>query len=115
MTNRISSTSIFTLGLWLLFATTAALSLMLMYMAGCIGDPKGGSYGDPVRALELEGYALFPLIICATLAGIGISRRSRTNNRGAVGTAFALLWLILLWLAGIHMETWAVQTCFVQQ
>lgn len=115
MTTRVFTTNILSLGLWLLFATAAALSLIMMYKAGCVGDPKGGSYGDPDRALELEGFALLPLILCAAFGGVGITRISRSTNRGTVGAAFSLLVLIFLWLAGIQVETWAVQSCFVQQ
>lgn len=49
------------IGLGLLFALSAAVAFFVMFKAGCAGDPKGGSLGDPVRALELEGVGLFPL------------------------------------------------------
>jgi hypothetical protein len=41
---------------WLAVGSFAALSafLLVMHQAGCVGDAKGGSFGDPVRALELE-------------------------------------------------------------
>lgn len=79
------------LGLWLLFAMCAALALFVMFKAGCAGDPKGGSLGNPVRALELEGVGLFPLLLSAASGGAGIGLASRSVHRIAQGVAFALL------------------------
>ncbi|TBW10387.1 hypothetical protein E0E52_03845 [Azotobacter chroococcum] len=67
------------LSLGLLFAMSAALSLFVMlFKAGCAGDPKGGSLGDPVRALELEGIDLIPLILSAASGGSAIGNRQST-------------------------------------
>jgi len=89
-----------------------SLSLIMMFKAGCAGDTKGGAYGDPLRALELEGMALFTLILSAVFGVAGIMCVSRFTNRGAIGAAFGLLALVILWLAGIQLESWAVQSCF---
>jgi hypothetical protein len=100
------------LGLGLLFAVSAALSLFVMFKAGCTGDPKGGSLGDPVRALELEGVGLLLLLVSAASGGAVISLASQSIHRIAQGVAFALLALIGLWFAGMQFEFWGVQSCF---
>jgi hypothetical protein len=100
------------LGLRLIFVIGAALSLFAMFQAGCAGDLKGGSLGDPKRALELEGISLFPLLLSAVSGGAAIGLTSQSVNRVAHGVAFAILTLICLWLAGMQFETWGVQSCF---
>ena len=100
------------LGLGLLFAMSAALSLFVMLKAGCAGDPKGGSLGDPIRALQLESVALLPLLLSAVSGGAAVGLISQSINRVAHGVAFALLALICLWLAGMEIEIWGVQSCF---
>jgi hypothetical protein len=100
------------LALWLLFAIAAASSLLVMFKAGCAGDPKGGSLGNPVRALELEGIALLPLLLSAAFGGAAIGYTSHSIHRVAHGVAFALFVVICLWVAGMQFETWGVQSCF---
>lgn len=100
------------LGLGLLFAVSAAVALFVMFKAGCAGDPKGGSLGDPVRALELESVALFPLLVSAASGGAALSLASQSNHRIAHGAGFALLVLVCLWFAGTQFEIWGVQSCF---
>jgi hypothetical protein len=100
------------LGLGLLFVIGAALSLFFMFKAGCAGDPKGGSLGDPIRALQLESFSLFPLLISAVTGGAAISLISRSIHRVAQGVAFATFTLFCLWLAGMQFEIWGVQSCF---
>jgi hypothetical protein len=54
----ISNSKYLPLGLWLIFAVGATMSLFAMFQAGCTGDLKGGSLGDPGGALVLEGISL---------------------------------------------------------
>lgn len=100
------------LGLGFLFAMSAAFALFIMFKAGCAGDPKGGSLGDPVRALQLEGVGLLPLLLSAASGGAAIGLASQSIHRVAHGVAFALLALICLWFAGMQFEVWGVQSCF---
>lgn len=100
------------LGLGLLFAMCAATALFVMFKAGCAGDPKGGSLGNPVGALELEGIGLLPLLLSAASGGAAIGLASWSIHRIAQGVAFALLIFIGLWLAGMQFEVWGVQSCF---
>lgn len=100
------------LGFGLLFVIGAILSLFIMFKAGCAGDLKGGSLGDPVRVLQLEGYSLFPLLLSAVTGGAAISMMSKSVHRVAQGVAFATFTLPCLWLAGMQLEIWGVQSCF---
>jgi len=99
------------LGLGLLFVIGASLSLFIMFKAGCAGDPKGGSLGDPIRALQLEGYSFFPLLLSAVTGGAAIGMMSKSIHRVAQGVAFAMLALFCLWIAGMQLEIWGVQSC----
>ncbi len=98
--------------LWLLFATGVAFTLFISFKAGCAGDSKGGSLGDPVNALRLESYSLLPLLLSAVSGGVVVSLRSKSSNRVAQGGAFATFILFCLWLAGMQFEIWGVQSCF---
>ncbi len=100
------------LGLWLLFAVGATLTLFILYKAGCAGDPKGGTLGSPVRALELESYSLMPMLLSVASGAIAVGLQSKSAHRAAQGGAFALLVIVCLWLAGMQIEIWGVQSCF---
>ena len=98
--------------LWLIFAAGAAFTFYILFRAGCAGDTKGGSLGDPVRALQLESYSLLPFIFSAVSGGAAVGLMSKSIHRVAQGGAFATLILFCLWLAGMQFETWGVQSCF---
>ena len=100
------------LGLGLLFAMCATLTLFVMFKAGCAGDLKGGSLGNPVRALELEGVGFIFLLLSAASGGAAIGLGSQSIYRVAHGVGFALLALICLWFAATKFEIWGVQSCF---
>ncbi|NOS86996.1 MAG: hypothetical protein HOP34_00400 [Methylococcaceae bacterium] len=99
-------------GFGLLSILGAALHLFLIFMAGCSGDPKGGSFGDPVRALQLESFALFPLLLSVASGGVAFGLMSKSIHRVTEGLAFATFTLFCLWLTGMQFETWGVQSCF---
>jgi hypothetical protein len=100
------------LGFGLLFAIGAALTLFVMFKAGCAGDLKGGALGDPIRALQYERYSVFSLIVSAASGGATVALMSKSTHRIAHSLAFATATLICLWLAGIQFEIWGVQSCF---
>jgi hypothetical protein len=85
------------LALWLLFATGAVFTLFISFKAGCAGDPKGGSLGDPMRALQLESYSLLPLLLGAVSGGVAVGLKSKSINRVAQGGAFATFILFSRW------------------
>ena len=102
----------FPLGFGLLSIVGAALLLFIMFKAGCAGDSKSGSLGDPVRALQLESYGLLSLLLSATSGGAAIGFMSKSIHRVAHGLSFALFMLFCLWLAGMQFEIEGVQSCF---
>jgi len=107
-----SAPKFLTIGLGLLFALSAAVALFILFKVGCAGDLKGGSLGDPIRALELEGVGLFPLLVSAASCGATFGLVSQSIHRVAHGVGFALLALICLWFAGMELEIWGIQSCF---
>jgi hypothetical protein len=100
------------IGLGTLFAVGGAVTFFLMFQAGCAGDLKSGSFGDPYRALELERVAFLPLLVSASLGGAAIGLRSHSIHRAAYGGAFALFAVACLWFAGVQFQHWGAQTCF---
>lgn len=100
------------LGFGALSIISAALLLFIMFKAGCAGDSKGGSLGDPVRALQLESFGLLPLFLSAASGGAAIGLMSKSIHRVAHGLGFALFMLFCLWLASMQFEIEGVQSCF---
>ena len=92
-----------------------SLSLFIMFQAGCAGDPKGGSLGSPIRALELEGLATLPFMVgllCGACA-IGFAPMLSLSLRVTYSFLFLFVCGICFWLLGIQFEIWGVQLCFV--
>jgi hypothetical protein len=108
----ISQRNYLSLGLATLFAICAALSLYLCFKAGCTGDSKGGSLGDPSLALQIENYAFLSLLIATVSGGAAISFATKLGYRSPYAILFALFAFIGLWLLGIQIETWGVQSCY---
>ena len=54
------------------FCIVAIVMNVILFRAGTIGDTKSGSFGDPVRALAVEDYALYMLIPAAALLGSSV-------------------------------------------
>ncbi len=100
-----------TRSLWFLFALGAGGALFLMFQAGCAGDLKGGSFGDPVRALELENLGLLSMLVSAFSGGAALAFSSQSKNRIAGGVGFALLALVCLWFASMSLDIFAAQLC----
>ena len=92
-----------------------SLSFFVMFQAGCAGDSKGGSLGNPIRALELEGLATLPFLvglICGACA-VALLPMPSLSVRGASSLVFLFVCGISFWLLGIQFEIWGVQSCFV--
>jgi hypothetical protein len=109
-TNRNRSVSV----LGVLALIGVSLSLFVMFQAGCAGDSKGGSLGNPIRALELEGLATLPFIVglfCGACA-IAFAPILSPSLRVTYSLLFLLVCGICLWLLGIQFEIWGVQSCF---
>ena len=85
-----------------------------MYQAGCTGDLKGGSLGDPLRALEIEGkgVALSWLSVLLLAAVAGSLPKLDITQRVVAALAALIVGVIALTIAGIQFEVWGVQSCF---
>ena len=102
------------IGLVLVSVLGIALSFALLFQAGCTGDPKTGALGNPVRSLELEGFALLPFLggLIAGAASVVKGFSATPSRRAANALAFVIFGGGLLWLLGIQFEAWGVQSCF---
>ena len=90
-----------------------ALSLHLMYQAGCTGDPKGGALGDVPRALEIEGAAVafgWGGLLLAALVAAFIPRISALR-RGLVAVVIVVLGFVFWTCLGMNAEVRGVQAC----
>lgn len=100
------------IGLWTLFATATAMSLFIMFQAGCAGDVKSGSLGDAGRALQLEGYGIVTALVSAGLSVAALVLTSKSVHRVTQAIAFATFFFVCLWIVGIQVEISGVQSCF---
>ena len=89
-------------------------SLWLWFHAGCVGDTKSGSYGNPVRALELERDAFISLVAGVFGTAIAIVSLGSIGVVARIGCSlgFIVLGGPALWLLGLDFETRGVQACF---
>jgi hypothetical protein len=110
---RVASSSLLALGA----LACIALSLHLMYEAGCTGDIKGGSVGDIPRALTIEsgavsfawGGTLLAALIAAAIPRITALQRVL----GAV--IITLLGITSTTYLGVSAEVRGVQTCLIEK
>lgn len=105
-----NSKSIITL--WIVFTIGTVLSLLIMFQAGCAGDAKTGSLGDPVRALQMENIAFFSLLFSVSIGGLAFGLGSSSPHRVSHGLSFAFFGMIFLWIIGIQISFLGTQSCF---
>jgi hypothetical protein len=88
-----------------------AVAYFILYRAGCTADLKSGS-GDPLRALEIESSALLVHLIGVLLGGLSIGLLTNGSKNGlASAVGFIVFGGIGLWIVGIQIEIWGVQSC----
>jgi len=87
---------------------------LLMFQAGCTGDLKGGSLGDPAKALEVEGkgvaFGWLSVLLLAAVAGT--LPRLHITQRVVASLVALVVGLIAITVTGIQFEVWGVQSCF---
>ena len=86
-----------------------AASNWFVYRAGCVGDVKAASYGDPVAALALEdraaGFFLFGIILA--VGAVARHQRISVGWRIAIAGAFVLIVVPGLWFfESFCVENW---------
>ncbi|MBW8847845.1 MAG: hypothetical protein JF607_23020 [Burkholderiales bacterium] len=87
-----------------------------MFRAGCAGDLKGGTLGNPVKALALEGVGAplgwlglaFAIMAALCRPNVAIGRR------GAIAVTVLVLGGAGVVLLGVQFEIWGTQSCFVE-
>lgn len=98
--------------LWIVFTIGTVLSLLIMFQAGCAGDAKTGSLGNPVRALQMENIAFFSLLFSVSIGGLAFGLGSSSPHRVSHGLSFAFFGMIFLWIIGIQISFLGTQSCF---
>jgi hypothetical protein len=87
--------------------------LYFAYQAGCAGDLKGGTLGNPHQALRYEGLSTGPMflaLLCFTASPIVAPFGGFAKRALAAGVLF-LVALAALILGGIQVEIIGVQQC----
>ncbi len=105
------------LGGVLLFLASSALYYWLSSAAGCVADLKGGTWGDPARALELESLSLVPALTAMTLAAAVpfIYLRRALALRVSLAVLTFVFVGAVLFLGGINAEFNASHKCSVEK
>lgn len=91
----------------------SAAYLYFAYQAGCAGDLKGGTLGNPQQALRYEGLATGPLflaLLCFAALPI-VAPFGGMTKRTLASAALFLVALVALVLGGIQVEIMGVQQC----
>jgi len=105
-------------GRLLYFAAIASVvvSYLILYHAGCVGDTKAASFGDPVRALRLEEFAglLYLLAMVSTTAAFIAKSESFPWKAAAISVGLFLLGYPLYSLIGFQVEMSAAGHCQAQ-
>ena len=89
----------------------------IAFWAGCTGDTKGGSLGDPVAALQIQSFgalaALGAALAFAAAASTLRAKDSTTRVKLAIAAvlAVAMVWIVVGWEA----EVQGVKQCLVER
>jgi hypothetical protein len=67
------------------------VSLIYMFRSGCAGDTKGGAYGDPIRAMNLEEVGFLIGLVGLVLAALATFTITRLTTRMRISIAVAIL------------------------
>jgi|SRR5690606_35409047 len=92
----------------------SAAYLYFAYQAGCAGDLKGGTLGDPQEALRYEGLSTGPLffaLFCFAASPL-VAPFGGIAKRVLASAALFLVALVALIFGGIQVEIMGVQQCF---
>ena len=105
------------LGGVLLFLASCALYYWFSSAAGCAADLKGGIWGDPARALELESLSLVPALTAMTLAAAVpfICLRRALALRVSLAVLLFVFVGAVLFLGGINAEYIASHECSAEK
>jgi hypothetical protein len=99
----------------LLVATLASIAgFHFAYQAGCAGDLKTGTLGNPQSALRYEGLSSGTMLIallCLTTTPF-FAMRGGLLKQVLAATAIFFVLLAVLVVGGIQMEYIGVQKCF---
>ena len=98
----------------IVLALVIAASLAIVFYAGCVGDTKAATRGDPVRALYYENIAigLGSLALALSVALVALFRSMSLGVRMVCGFLVLCVFAPILWLFELQVEVWGVRWCF---
>ena len=82
-----------------------AEALLFGYKAGCAADLKGGTWGDAIRALQLENWSVASLFV-GWLLGFPAAAMQGTAFRRRIAilvfvSLLPAIWVALIWIEGV--------------
>ena len=100
-----------------LFALEGALLLVgvgLSYWAGCTGDLKTLSLGDPIEAIRLQGIAAVAALasLVASMSAASTMPSVQAGTRVMLGVAAVLVTAVFWFTVGWEAEVQGVKQCF---
>ena len=91
-------------------ATPLLLGIAGSFWAGCTADLKGGTWGAPQQALNIQGMAALLLLVGSVKCAATMQARAGTR-RPWIGAAMLLGILALFGAFGFQTEVWGTQFC----
>ena len=101
-------TALFALAVTLLLA-----GIGLAFWAGCTGDIKGGSLGDPVAALQVQSFSALAALgaALAFVAAASTLRAKDSTTRVKLGLAAVLAVAMVWFFVGWEAQVQGVKQC----
>jgi hypothetical protein len=89
-----------------IFVVAVCAFIWVSHIAGCAGDLKSGTRGDPLLALDIEALSAYPYFAALVSAGVGLFFWFRGTLNTRLGTAGAVVLLLAagLWVLGVSVE-----------
>ena len=101
------------IGVFALAICSFIYALYFSFQAGCAGDLKSGTLGNPSLALEIENSAFSIMFFGLVLGAFAIVlRTSGLAQRVANGLGFVIIGFVLFWLLSWQLEAFGVHSCF---
>ena len=100
-------------GLFVLAICSLISALYFSFQAGCVGDVKTGTLGNPSLALQMENTSFAIMLLGLVLGAIATTlRTSGVTQRLTNVLVFSIIGFICFWLLSWQLEALGVHTCF---
>jgi hypothetical protein len=90
------------------------ISYFILYKAGCAGDSKGGSYGNPMKSIEIESNGISFLFAASIFiaSSFGVLIRVPILLKILIAVFLAVLSFVVFFLFGMEIEGLGIQNTF---